>query len=83
MHLRPGDISVAVISTVRMCGCEIYEASGLMLVGHPRLLALRQDARDKRVCTVQRDRYRDSRPANGGLRTPRLLQRVHEFRYSY
>lgn len=32
--MRPDDISVAVISTVRMCEYEIYEASGLMLVSH-------------------------------------------------
>lgn len=67
LHLRPDDIS-AVISAAGMCGCEIYEASSLMLAGHPRLFALQQDARDKRgVRTVRRDRYRDSRPVNGGL----------------
>jgi len=48
------DISVAVISTVRMCECEIYEASSLMLVGHLRLFVLHQDERDKRnVCTYR------------------------------
>jgi len=35
--VRPDDISLAVISTVRMCEYEICEASSLMLVGHPRL----------------------------------------------
>jgi len=35
--VRPDDISLAVISTVRMCEYEICEASSLMLVSHPRL----------------------------------------------
>lgn len=85
LHLRLDDISV-----VGYLGCKNVRVRNLRSIeSHvgwspetPRAAA--RDARDKRgVCTMLRDRYRDSRPVNGGLCTPRLLKKLHEFRYSY